>query len=544
MAGSITDKMPASSLLPTMPRIGMGTAAFPFTSSEETAAAMLHAIELGYRHFDTARVYATESCVGEAVAEAVRRGLIASRADVFVTSKLWCSDAHGDRVVAAARETLANLGMDYVDLFVVHWPAASVSPGKYEFPLPKEEISPSFDMEGVWRGMEECHRLGLARHIGVSNFSAEKLQKLLSLAVVWPAVNQVEVNPMWQQRKLREVCRREGVQLCGYSPLGAKGTPWGTASVMDSGVLQEIAEAKGKTLAQICLRWLYELGDVLLVKTYNENRMKENLDIFDWELTDEEKEKISQLPQQRGLTGLQFVSDNGPYKCVEDLWDAIFLFLNMAASGEAQGVTTEMPEVALSSGKPMPVIGLGTASYPIGSTEPSTVKKAILRRLPPHGHGEAVAEAVNAGLVASRDELYITSKLWISDAHPGHVLPAIKWTLQNLQMEYIDLYLIHCPVSMRVPENPQSALFTKEDLLMMDMEGVWKEMEECQKLGLTKAIGVSNFTCKKLDTLLSFATIPPAANQLLLGNLSPYYCLRVRMLPQGCLFLSSVANEG
>ncbi|KAF0929137.1 hypothetical protein E2562_016376 [Oryza meyeriana var. granulata] len=314
-------KLPASALLPTMPRIGMGTAAFPVTSSEETTAALLRAIELGYRHFDTARLYATEGCVGEAVAEAVRRGLIASRADLFVTSKLWCSDAHADRVVPAARETLRNLGMEYVDLFLVHWPLSLTPPGKHKYPFPKEDIAPSFDMEGVWRGMEECHRLGLARAIGVSNFSPRKLEQLLSFAAVRPAVNQVEMNPMWQQRKLREVCRREGVQLCGYSPLGAKGTPWGSSAVMDSAVLQEIAGNKGKTLAQICLRWLYEQGVVLLVKSYNEKRMKENLDIFDWELTDEERKKISQLPQQRGLPGLQFISDDGPYKSVEDLWD-------------------------------------------------------------------------------------------------------------------------------------------------------------------------------------------------------------------------------
>ncbi|EAZ15108.1 hypothetical protein OsJ_30522 [Oryza sativa Japonica Group] len=306
MAMATIPEVPASALLPTMPRIGMGTAAFPFTSSEETTAALLRAIELGYRHFDTARLYATEGCVSEAVAEAVRRGLVASRADVFVTSKLW--------------ETLRNLGMDYVDLLLVHWPA-TVAPGSYDFPFPKEEMAPAFDMEGVWRGMEECHRLGLARAIGVSNFSAKKLEQLLSFAVVRPAANQVEMNPMWQQRTLREVCRREGVQLCGYSPLGAKGTPWGSAAVMDSGVLHDIAQTKGKTLAQICLRWMYEQGDVLLVKTYNENRMKENLDIFDWELTEEERDKISKLPQQRGLTGMQFVCDNGPYKCVEDLWD-------------------------------------------------------------------------------------------------------------------------------------------------------------------------------------------------------------------------------
>lgn len=312
--------LPSSPLLPSMPRIGMGTAAYPFASTEESKSAVLRAIELGYRHFDTARIYQTEGSVGEAVAEAVRRGLISSRAEVFVTSKLWCSDAHADRVVPAMKETLRNLGMEYVDLYLVHWPA-SVRPGKYEFPFPKEEMAPSFDMAAVWRGMEECHRLGLARAIGVSNFSCRKLERLLSTATVPPAVNQVEVNPVWQQGKLREFCRRRGVEVCGYSPLGAKGAPWGGAAVMDCEVLHEIAASKGKTVAQICLRWVYEQGDCVLAKTYNEKRMQENLDILDWELTDDERQKISQIPQHRGHPGGEFITDDGPYKSLEDLWD-------------------------------------------------------------------------------------------------------------------------------------------------------------------------------------------------------------------------------
>uniref|UniRef100_A0A0E0B765 NADP-dependent oxidoreductase domain-containing protein n=1 Tax=Oryza glumipatula TaxID=40148 RepID=A0A0E0B765_9ORYZ len=253
-----------------------------------------------------------------------------------------------------------------------------------------------------------------------------------------------------------------------------------------------------------------------------------------------------------------------------------------------------IPEAALKSGKPMPLVGMGTASFPLDAPQlPATVRDAVLRalsatatwtrRAAAYGTeaplGEAILEAGRAGMVASRDDLYI-DHLWISDTHPGRVLSA-SCTNQplnnhlNLQMDYIDLYLIHWPIRLRVEQETPSPVYDN-DFVMMDMEGVvppnqaaaaavaqaavacfvrcpwsccccniytqmdacmgsawnvvtwpiggpikiltgvWKDIEECQRLGLTKAIGVSNFTCKKLNTLLSFATIPPAANQVCL----------------------------
>ena len=131
----------------------------------------------------------------------------------------------------------------------------------------------------------------------------------------------MEVNPLWQQKKLREFCKDKGIQVCAYSPLGAKGTLWGTDQVMASKVLQEIAQAKGKSLAQICLRWVFEQGDCVLVKSFNEERMKQNLDILNWELTADEREKIDQISQRKGFPGVEFLSCNGPYKTLEQLWD-------------------------------------------------------------------------------------------------------------------------------------------------------------------------------------------------------------------------------
>ncbi|XP_057966268.1 deoxymugineic acid synthase 1-A-like isoform X2 [Malania oleifera] len=237
----------SSSAAKPIPRIGFGTAEFPFSASD-VKQSVLQAIESGYRHFDTAALYLSEKPLGDAVVEALRLGLIQSRDDLFITSKLWCTDAHCDRVLPALRKTLQNLGMEYVDLYLIHWPV-SLKPGEQELPVKKEDLLP-MDLRSVWAAMEECQELGIAKSIGVSNFTCKKLQELLSVARIPPAVNQVEMNPVWQQKKLREYCGDKGIHITAYSPLGAKGTPWGSSQVMDCQVLTEIAENKGKTFAQ------------------------------------------------------------------------------------------------------------------------------------------------------------------------------------------------------------------------------------------------------------------------------------------------------
>uniref|UniRef100_A0A0E0DEV6 NADP-dependent oxidoreductase domain-containing protein n=1 Tax=Oryza meridionalis TaxID=40149 RepID=A0A0E0DEV6_9ORYZ len=164
-----------------MPAVGMGVAEYPSTP-ERTRDAVLAALEVGFRHFDTASLYRTEAPLGEAIAEATRRGLLASREEAFVTTKLWCSRPSG-------KAYGTNLQMEYVDLYLIHWPI-SVKPGPMVFPVKKEDVVP-FDFGGVWRAMEECHRVGLAKAIGVSNFTTKHLDKQLAVATILPAVNQV-----------------------------------------------------------------------------------------------------------------------------------------------------------------------------------------------------------------------------------------------------------------------------------------------------------------------------------------------------------------
>ncbi|CAN6247723.1 unnamed protein product [Urochloa humidicola] len=297
-----------------MPVLGFGTGSS--SPPADLVAIIAGAIRLGYRHIDTASLYRTEGAVGAAVASAVAAGAVASRADLFVTSKLYITDAHPGRVVPALRESLARLGLAYLDLFLIHWPVAAVGDGVGG----GKKLVP-FDMEGVWRDMEECHRLGLARSIGVSNFSAARMEKLLSFAAVPPAVNQVELNVGWRQEKVREVCARHGVVVAAFSPLGASGSAGGSNAVMASGALRDVAARRGKTVAQVALRWLHEQGVCFVARSFNSERVKQNMELFDWELSEDDKELIVQIPQRRACRGDWFVSPDGPYKSLEELWD-------------------------------------------------------------------------------------------------------------------------------------------------------------------------------------------------------------------------------
>ncbi|CAK9147180.1 unnamed protein product [Ilex paraguariensis] len=163
-------------------------------------------------------------------------------------------------------------------------------------PVPKEMVHP-LDIKSVWEGMEECQSLGLAKAIGVSNFSCNKLEELLSVAKIPPAINQVELSPLWQQKKLRGFCKAKGIHITAHSTLGANGTTWGDNRILKCDVLEAIAKAKGKTAGQV---WVYEQRANFVAKSFNKERMRQNLEIFDWSLTEEESNMISQLPQCKG----------------------------------------------------------------------------------------------------------------------------------------------------------------------------------------------------------------------------------------------------
>ncbi|KAH9311041.1 hypothetical protein KI387_026076 [Taxus chinensis] len=299
-----------------IPLIGFGTAASP-SNIDQMKEAVATAIQVGYRHFDTASIYGTESALGEALNNAFLNGTV-RRDKIFVSSKLFAGDHHDP--VSALKTTLKNLQLEYLDLYLIHWPINLRKGASH--PNPREEEFLPLDIKSIWRGMEQCKELGLTKSIGVSNFSCKKIGDLLTYANIYPAVNQVEMHPLWQQKKLRDFCRNVNIHVSAWSPLGGRGTFYGSNSVMENPVIGEIAEKHGKTVAQVLLRWGLEHGVSVLPKSYTKSRITENYNIFEWSLTGEDREKIRNLPQKKIVRREGLInSTTSPYRTLQDLWD-------------------------------------------------------------------------------------------------------------------------------------------------------------------------------------------------------------------------------
>ena len=235
---------------------------------KNTVAAVSTALEAGYRHIDTAEMYGNEAEVGEAIAAS---GL--DRGDVFITSKLK-NDAHEpDAAREAFDGTLKALGVDYVDLFLIHWPL----PMRYDG-----------DFVSTWKTLEEFYREGRARSVGVSNFQPQHLRRLHGETDIIPAVNQIEAHPYLTQDDVRAFCAQHQIAVEAWSPLGQ-------GSVLDDPVVERIAERTGKTPAQVVLRWHIQRGDIVFPKSVTPDRIRENIDIFDFELSGADVNEITLL---------------------------------------------------------------------------------------------------------------------------------------------------------------------------------------------------------------------------------------------------------
>ncbi len=267
------------------------------------------AILAGYRHLDAACDYGNEKEAGEGIARAINDGLC-TREELWITSKLWNTYHASKHVKPAIERSLSDLGVDYLDLYLIHFPITlKYVPMEQRYPpgwfYDPASDAPQMETDRVpisetWAAMEQLHADGLAKHIGISNFGCSLIRDLLSYANVRPSVLQVESHPYLTQEKLLRYCREEQIAYTAFSPLSAPSyVPLGMAtageSVLEKSSVQEIAKAHGKTPAQVVLRWGVQRGTAVIPKTSNPVRLAENINLFDFELTAEEMAQIASL---------------------------------------------------------------------------------------------------------------------------------------------------------------------------------------------------------------------------------------------------------
>lgn len=275
-----------------MPAFGLGTYQ---SRPGEVENAVKEAINLGYRHIDTAYFYQNEKEIGEAIQAKIKDGTV-KREDLFITTKLWNNFHKQESVVPICKKSLENLGLSYIDLYLVHWPFAFKEGDDL---LPRDEngtlLLSDTDYLETWKGMEECVQLGLTRSIGISNFNQEQITRLLNAAKILPVNNQVEVSININQTPLIEFCKKHNITVTGYSPLGQPGNRSGLPTSLDHPKVIELSKKYNKTSAQIVLRYILQQGIAIIPKSVTPSRLKENINIFDFSLTNEEMASIATI---------------------------------------------------------------------------------------------------------------------------------------------------------------------------------------------------------------------------------------------------------
>ena len=309
-----------------MPAIGLGTFGSDHVSAAEIAAAVKGAVEAGYRHLDCAAVYGNEAEIGGALAGLFARGL--RREELWITSKLW-NDQHGEAdVIPACRKSLGDLGLDYLDLYLVHWPFPHFHPPGCTVEARSADAKPYIheNFMRTWRQMEKLVELGLVRHIGTSNMTIPKLKLLLRDAHVQPAVNEMELHPHFQQPELFRFVREQGIEPVGYSPIGSPNRPERDRTAEDTVDIEDpaiaaIARRLGVHPAVVCIKWAVERGQTPIPQSARRANYLANLrGVASEPLTGEEMRAIAGIDRNcRLIKGQVFLwKENQSW---EDLWD-------------------------------------------------------------------------------------------------------------------------------------------------------------------------------------------------------------------------------
>lgn len=262
---------------------GIKMPAVAFGTINTTKEAVKAAIKAGYRNIDTAEIYGNEEMVGQAIREAIDEYGI-KREELFISTKLWKDFKSHDFALSHYEASKKRLGLDYIDLYLIHWPAnATKNPSDWQ----------KINLD-TWSGLEELYTSGAVKAIGVSNYLSHHIESLIAGAKIKPMVNQIEYHPGFAQTESADLCKKNGIAVEAWSPFG-------TGEVLKNETLLKIAESHGKTSAQIALRWLLQKDIIPVAKSSNEKRISENLAIFNFELTEDEMSKIDSLPYIGGM---------------------------------------------------------------------------------------------------------------------------------------------------------------------------------------------------------------------------------------------------
>lgn len=258
----------------TMPKVGLGT--FRVENNDDCTKAVKYAIENGYRSIDTAKVYGNEEKVGQGIKEGLETAGL-KREDLFITSKLWLEDYGRENVEQAYENSLKRLDLDYLDLYLMHWPGTN------------EAL-----MIDTWQGMEDLYKQERVKNIGVSNFNVDHFEALLAQLSIKPVINQVEFHPYLTQKELRQYLDVQNIVMESWSPLM-------NAQILDDEVVNQVAQEVGQTPAQVIIRWNYQHQVVTIPKSVTPHRIDENLNILDFELNDDQMKKLDDLNQNKRI---------------------------------------------------------------------------------------------------------------------------------------------------------------------------------------------------------------------------------------------------